>query len=345
MNRVHDDMAIDARTWEEAEAWFSRLLGGGREVHEDFERWLRATPVHAAAWARTQALWERMGTLVQEEALSDHVREALEPRADADAALAPDDRVVPLFPRRHRPTRRRFGFADAAAAVVVVATIATAAILFGLRAPPSQLYATGKHGDEIRLADGSQVQMDIQTRMEVRFVRGRRNVNLLQGRAMFDVVRDGRPFVVQVGAARIDVLGTRFQVDRGADDVSVTLLRGSVSVELARDDAPVSLQPGQQMSWQPQTGHWSRRKIDTAAATSWTRGFLVFDTTPLAQAIAEINRYSTRKLRLADPSLGKLTLSGSFRLGDAAEAADALPYGLPVTVRSQGDDIIVARRR
>lgn len=347
MSRVDENMAIDARTWEEAEAWFSRLLADDRGDRGDFERWLHAAPAHAAAWDRTQALWERMGTFVQDEALSDCVREALEPEPDAETGrvhFAADDQVVPMFPRRQRPTRRRFGFAHAAAAAIVVVAVVAAAIVFALQGSSPQLYTTGEHGSEISLADGSRVQMDIQTRLQTRFGWWHRNVHLLQGRAVFDVVHDGRPFVVQVGAGRITVLGTRFQVDRRPDSVIVTLMRGSVSVELVKNHAQVQLQPGQQMSWQVDTDHWSRRDVDTAIATSWTRGFLVFNATPLAQAITEINRYSTRKLHLADPSLGNLQLSGSFRLGDAAATADALPYVLPVTVHSKGTEIVVSHR-
>jgi transmembrane sensor len=347
VNRVDENMAIDARTWEEAEAWFSRLLADDRGDREGFERWLHAAPAHAAAWDKTQALWERMGTFVQDESLSDYVREALEPDAETGCEhLAADDRVVPMSPRRQRPARRRFGFAHAAAAAIVVVAIAAAAVVFGLHASSPQLYVTGDHGSEIRLADGSQVHVDIHTRLKARFGWWHRNINLLQGRAVFDVVHDGRPFVVHVGADRVIVLGTRFQVDRRQDNdnVVVTLMRGSVSVDLASSDAQVQLQPGQQMSWQEGTGHWNRRDVDTAVATSWTRGFLVFNATPLAQAVTEINSYSTRKLRLADPSLGSLQLSGSFRLGDAAATANALPYVLPVTVHDEGKEIIVSHR-
>lgn len=340
-------MAIDARTWEEAEAWFSRLLVDDRGDRDEFEHWLHAAPAHAAAWEKTQALWERMGAFVQDGSLSDYAHDALEP--DAEAArdhLAADDRVVSIFPRRQRPARRRFGFAYAAAAAIVVLAISAAAVVFGLQASSQQLYTTGDHGSEISLADGSHVHMDIHTRLQARFGWWHRNVSLLQGRAVFDVVHDGRPFVVQVGEDHVTVLGTRFQVDRrpDIDDVVVTLMRGSVAVELAKSDAQVQLQPGQQISWQASTGHWSRRDVDTAVATSWTRGFLVFNATPLAQAIAEINRYSSRKLRLADPSLSSLQLSGSFRLGDAAATANALPYVLPVTVHGEGKEIIVSRR-
>jgi transmembrane sensor len=346
VNRVDENMAIDARTWEEAEAWFSRLLADDRGDREDFERWLHAAPAHAAAWDKTQALWERMGAFVQDEALSDYVCEALEPEADAGTGrnhLAADQ-VVTMFPRRQRPARRRFRFAYTAAAAIVVVAIAAAAVVLGLQASSPQLYVTGDHGGEISLADGSRVHLDIHTRLQARLGWWHRNVSLLQGRAVFDVVHDGRPFEVDVGADRVTVLGTRFQVDRRPDNVIVTLMRGSVSVELAESNAQVRLQPGQQMSWQASTGHWNRRGVDPAVATSWTRGFLVFNATPLAQAVTEINRYSARKLRLADPSLGNLQLSGSFRLGDAGETANALPYVLPVTVHDKGKEIVVAHR-
>jgi transmembrane sensor len=347
VNRVDENMTIDARTWEEAEAWFSRLLADDRGGREDFERWLHATPAHAAAWDKTQALWERMGTFVQDGSLSDYVHEALEPGAESGRdELVSDDRVVPIFPRRQRPARRRFGLAYAAAAAIVVVAVAAAATVFGSHASSTQLYVTNDRGKEIRLADGSQVHMDIDTRLQARFGWWHRNVSLSQGRAVFDVVHDGRPFVVHVGADRVTVLGTRFQVDRRPDNdnVVVTLMRGSVSVDLAKNDAQVKLQPGQQLSWQASTGRWNRRDVDTAVATSWTRGFLVFNATPLAQAIAEVNRYSTRKLHLADPSLGSLQLSGSFRLGDAAATANALPYVLPVTVHDEGKEIVVSHR-
>jgi transmembrane sensor len=349
LNRVDENMDIDARTFEEAEAWFSRLLADDRGDREDFERWLLAAPAHAIAWGRTQALWERMGSFVQDEALSDCVREALEPEPDVETGrdhLAADDRVVTMPPHRQRPTRRRFGFVHAAAAAIVVVAVAAVAVVCGLQASSPQLYVTGDHGSEVRLADGSQVHMDIHTRMQARLGWWQRSVSLLQGRAVFDVVHDGRPFVVQVGEDHVTVLGTRFQVDRrpDGDDVVVTLMRGSVAVDLAESDAQVQLQPGQQMSWQASTGHWSRRDVDTAVVTSWTRGFLVFNATPLAQAVTEINRYSTRKLRLADPSLGNLQLSGSFRMGDAAATANALPYVLPVTVHGEDKEIIISHR-
>src|SRR6185437_8765250 len=66
LSDVTESMKMDARSLEEAEAWFARLQADEHGNREGFERWLHALPAHAAAWDRTQALWQRMGTLVQD---------------------------------------------------------------------------------------------------------------------------------------------------------------------------------------------------------------------------------------------------------------------------------------
>src|SRR3546814_2535012 len=58
------------------------------------------------------------------------------------------------------------------------------------------------------------------------------------------------------------------------------------------------------------------RQIDPTATTSWLQGRLDFSGLPLAEAIAEANRYSAVKLRLGDPRLADLPVGGSLRTGD-----------------------------
>src|SRR3546814_2068180 len=54
------------------------------------------------------------------------------------------------------------------------------------------------------------------------------DIEFRQGRAMFDVAHDAsRPFVVDAGLGTVTALGTRFQVQRNEDRVSVTLLEGA----------------------------------------------------------------------------------------------------------------------
>src|SRR3546814_1638314 len=121
------------------------------------------------------------------------------------------------------------------------------------------------------------------------------------------------------------------------------LLEGSVGIDSAREGDErrlLRLVPGQRASYAPTTRSWTVATVDPVALTSWSQGFHVFGATPLNKAIAEINRYSAVKLKLANPALGKLPLSGSLKLGDGQAVAQALPYVLPVRVTAQADALL-----
>jgi transmembrane sensor len=80
-------------------------------------------------------------------------------------------------------------------------------------------------------------------------------------------------------------------------------------------------------------------------ATSWSRGRLLFRGTPLAEAIEEVNRYSARKVRLADPSLADLAIGGNFIAGDSELIVSAFAAALPIrAVEGGGGEILLFRR-
>ena len=88
-----------------------------------------------------------------------------------------------------------------------------------------------------------------------------------------------------------------------------------------------------------------KTSVDTYMATSWSRGRLVFRGTPLAEALEEVNRYSTRKLRLADPSLASLPVGGNFIAGDSELIVSAFAAALPLrSVDGGGGEILLFRR-
>lgn len=345
MSRVLDDMDKGLSASQAAEAWFARLMAPDctEAERQAFARWRDRAPAHARAYAATEGLWNRLEGLEEDEVVGPYAEAALrtEPMEEwADAMSRRASRPA----RRLRRGRWRL---PAAAAATLLAGLGGWQWLAPLwdRADP-QYYRTGTAFESVVLDDGSQVQMDLSTRMEVRFARNRREVRLLDGRAIFQVAHDRRrPFVVEAGPGSVTALGTRFQVDRLDGGTVVTLVEGSVAVGEpgARLDATLRLQPGQQVRYSRQ-GAWVRQEVDPAAATSWSQGFHVFSATPLGDAVREINRYSARPLRLADPSLATLAISGNFKIGDADTIAAAMPAVLPVRASANGDEIVLTRR-
>lgn len=332
-----------------AERWHARLMSPECTLaeREEFEAWLGQSPENALAFEETRALWASLDGLEDDAVLGPHVTAALAP--DADSFMAQPMQAVGAMGWRSRPvrTRARLPLGVGIAAAVALTLVGVLWLAFRPKAPVETYVASGTI-ESVRLSDGSSVQLDLQTSITAQLGNARRDIELRRGRALFDVARDpGRPFVVDAGIGRVTALGTRFQVWRSGERVSVTLLQGMVSIATVGDSngaRSLRLSPGQTASYAPQTRSWTVEATDAEVLTSWSQGFLVFRATPLRRALAEINRYSNVQLSLADPGMDSLVVSGSFKLGDGQAAAEALTHALPVKTAMRGGKIVISRR-
>ena len=320
------------RTLAEAEDWFARRLTHVVNVseREAFERW-HADPQHAAAYAQTERLWQGIGGLAGQAEL-----EAL----SAEALRATD-------PRRRAP-RPRWALPLAWAAGVAMCAVLLTLWLGVLRpSVPPVVYVTGPDQREtVTLADGSQLRLNGDTAVAVRLQRRARVLTLERGEAVFEVAHDAnRPFRVQAGDGEVTALGTRFQVRQQAAQVTVTLLEGSVQLARPGAGAPARLVPGDQATYGDARSRLTMRKVDPEVVSSWTRGRLLFRGTPLAEAVAEVNRYARPQLQLADPALGALPISGTFPMHDSESVALALQALLPVRIEYEANGAIVLHRQ
>ena len=287
------DAAQPDRIEQEAAEWFARLnrLSISTQALEEFQAWRQDT-LHDAAYERIEALWSAAGRL----------REHPDTTRDVAAALA-------RGARRQRWSRS----AKIAAGVLVLA--ATGALTLGIAFERGQPLTTGV-GEQrlVSLDDGTKVRLDTDTRLRVRLTGDARQIVLERGQAFFDVAYDAsRPFVVRAGDQSVRALGTRFEVRREGQVVRVTLIEGAV--EVRGEDQALRLAPGEALAARDGALEAPRR-VDVAAATSWTSGRLVFRSTPLAQAVAEVNRYSDGKVALDTPKLKNVPVSGVFDVGD-----------------------------
>ncbi len=98
----------------------------------------------------------------------------------------------------------------------------------------------GVEASTVELSDGSQIALDAASLLQVLVNDGSAFVVRLDaGRARFEVRAGGpRRWIVKSGPASVEVLGTRFTVDRGVSGVSVHVARGVVMVRGAQHGAP-----------------------------------------------------------------------------------------------------------
>ena len=79
------------------------------------------------------------------------------------------------------------------------------------------------------------------------------------------------------------------------------------------------------------------RNADLLGVLAWQERKLVFSRTPLAQAIAQIQRYRQAPIRLEDPALAQLPISGVFNTDNVEDLLDLLPHILPLTMARDAD--------
>lgn len=341
-------MTRETRTHEAAASWFLRLNGEDcSDADRDAFRAWRADPKNAAAYAAVEAAWAWSGSGTDGAGLQ---------------LLREEARALP---------RRRLPWPGVAAAGIAAVVLVAAGIL---------LWSPGRHPDETRMAatpsaetpvpdaavydtaigerstvtfgDGSVVFLNTSTRLQADYSADARKVVLLEGQALFEVATDPeRPFVVIAGDRRVTALGTAFDVRLDEDRFQVTLIEGRVRVE--RSDAAAGeargarteLEAGQQLIDAADSGV-EVREAPVGRVTSWREGRLIFEDEPLAAAVSEMNRYSTTRILLDDPALGRLRVSGVFRTGQPDVFVEALVACFPIDVAPDParDQIVLTRR-
>lgn len=341
---------------QQAALWYARLRApdcSDVERH-DFQLWLEADASHEQAWQLAVAIADRVKQQAQHDsrlrALADAALQSSAHSTANRAACKPAavDAVSGKTCLAHANFWRR--------AAVVVLSIGAAAWLatrMNEQAPEANSMASyanhETHEQRIQLEDGSVVHLDVGAELSVEMHAHARNLQLSSGRAYFEVAHDAtRPFAVIAGDTRTVALGTRFQVAMVSGGVQVTLAQGSVAVSDAADSGRWRevLHPGQQLNIHENNDKHELSEINADAAMGWSKGRLIFDGAPLAQALDEFNRYASVKVSLGDASLANIPIGGNFVAGSSSsEFVAALTAVLPLRSVSAGANEIVLFQR
>lgn len=324
-----------------AATWLARRDGDGWNPADAaaLASWLEDSLAHRVAFLRLEDAWHQASRLRM--LVNDLAPEAPVTAATPAACSSSKQRDwVAASPWRHAFT------------AALVAAVGISAYL--------GWQATGRHHSShssgigqiqaLALADGSEATLGSDSRIEVDISRGRRDVYLLHGEAIFEVSHDpARRFVVHVEGRRVTAIGTRFSVRNDPGSLRVVVTEGTVRLDAEATpdgvEAPVSLLPA---------GSIARVDADEVRLESippeeanrlldWRSGFLDFDATPLADAIAEFNRYHVRKLELADADLAGLAIGGSFRWSNLDGFVRLLEQGFPLRAERLPDRVVLHR--
>jgi transmembrane sensor len=357
-----------------AAAWFAKRESGEWSAADQaqLEAWLDSSTAHRIAFIRIITAWERSGRL---NALGAGVPPGIIPPRDAwgfapsksPASTAPPERVESLagpdpaaatsmasIPEARTASSR---FARALQFSPRLRAIA-ASLLVGTAAGTAWYFSTG-HTNSYRtpigavatvpLSDGSKVTLNTDTRIRVELDTTMRRVKLDHGEAFFDVSKDAaRPFVVEIADKRVIAVGTQFSVRRDGNDIRVLVTEGRVWIErrgMATKAAQTQLAAGSEArTLQAAVLIDQPAPAQVEQLLSWRSGYIVFRDTTLADAVADINRYSARKIFIEDPAIAGIRIGGNFRSGDTDAFLWLLQSGFPINVEQHSDRIILTRR-
>jgi transmembrane sensor len=278
-------------------------------------QWCEEEPDNLPAFKRTQAVWEAAARVN-------------EPRPALRSTLKP-------------------WFAIAATILLGAGTLAWVLVRHTFDSG-QQSYSTPIAGRGLSvLPDGSKVDLGAGSRITTQYSATIRGVTVDSGEAFFSVKKDaGRPFVVTAGELRVIAVGTAFNVRRAGDQVVVAVEEGRVRVTDATGSGPdlAAVGAGEQAVYRERIRRLALGHIKPNDAASWRDGILRYEHEPLSAVAADLNRYSTRKILISDPSIAALPFTGtvfSTRIDDALRAFSDV---FPVTIVEHADSIELNRR-
>ena len=198
----------------------------------------------------------------------------------------------------------------------------------------------------LRLADGTMVWLnsDSELRYPVQFAGQERRV-FLSGEAYFEVAKDARhPFVVEVGHAEIEVLGTSFNVYSYLEEqkTEATLVEGKVRFSAGGQE--VTLSPGEQGVWDT-AGHLDKREVDVYPYIAWKDGKFVFRKRTLEEVMRIVSRWYNVNIVFEDTVSKQVSFSGNIRrYDDFSQVVGMLEMTGGLEFKIEGKTIYIAAK-
>ena len=321
---VTDRLHIEPRILEEAAQWLARMQEAplGPAEQQRLEQWRGQSADHRRAWRRAERLLARMQGL---------------PPAIARPTLGRADDTG-----RRRTVR----------GIVTALLLAPAGWLLWQRVPwrdwlGADLVAGTGERRNATLEDGSQIALNTDTALDVRFDPRQRLLHLRRGEVYIRTGADNlspvRPFLVRTAQGQLLALGTRFTVRQFDGATLLAVYEGAVQIRPDGVDQAryLTVPAGRQL-------RFTRDGIGPAnpaieSATAWRQGLLVADDMPLPQWAAELARYSGRTIQVGTAER-RLRISGLFPIDDLPRALRMLADTHRVPVREDGEVIRIGAR-
>lgn len=199
---------------------------------------------------------------------------------------------------------------------------------------------------KLQLADGTSVWLNAATkfRYPVRFSGDNRTV-YLEGEAYFEVFKNKEvPFIVDMGKASLQVLGTSFNARAYKDEAGVfaTLTEGKIRLNNGRQS--LVLHPEEQGIADIRTGELTKRKVDSRLYSGWKDGRFIFQEQTLDEIMNTLSRWYDIRVTFENEAVRKVTFTGNLKRYDSFDKIiDMLEMTDMAHFKVDGNAIIISK--
>jgi transmembrane sensor len=194
--------------------------------------------------------------------------------------------------------------------------------------------ATGERRS-VHLPDGSLLQLNTRSAVDLAFTEQQRLIHLKQGELMLscsETSHQGRPLLVQTRDALVEGFAGGFVVRQDEDCTRVSVTQGKVAVHHPGNGTLQWIDNGQ--DWRVDASGAQRLEHVAMDAAAWSEGLIVTRDIRLVDFLTQVSRYRHGFLT-CDADIADLRLSGVFRLEDPDQLLQLLPQTLPVRLRQR----------
>jgi transmembrane sensor len=174
------------------------------------------------------------------------------------------------------------------------------------------MLTSGTAPQDVKLEDGTELKLEPASAVRIDLTRSERRAELRRGAAQLTVAREGRPFILQVGASRTEVSGGQYQLTLSKGQGAIHPI-GPASADMSASGLP----DGQVAT------------IDRESAAT-----LNFNATSLADVAAAANHAGGSPVLEIDRRVAGRTVTGLFKAGDSAALGRALAAALDLELVS-----------
>lgn len=353
---------------EQTSEWLAAIDRGlAGDEQEKLQDWLAESPLHGETLVHFASVWDLMdlvAPVAKVLPLGERLDSVHQPVKNKEANSGSFDLVG------YEPRSLVSGWLPVSGALAGLFVMVLVLAMFPEPADTTftSVYRTevGEQSD-VMLPDGSRLELNTNTEVSVLISDSLRKVVLIRGEAYFDVAKNPEaPFVAEAGDTQVIAIGTAFNIELlNPDEIEVMVTEGKVLVDHAGsrnglDDVDPSIS---RISFDDLSAHEMFLSVgekailvknqeqprvvadsfDTESDLAWREGMLIFEGESLAEAISEINRYTSLKLEIIDDSIRDIEVGGYFRAGDTDQLMVIFENNFGIMNKRKGDRLLLSR--